>query len=399
MAGFEFELPATVDDMLDHLETTPGALPLLQFAASKMWEARDKSRKKLTHAAYTQMGGVAGALASHADRVVQDLGQQRQALARAILLRLVTPERTRAIVPLAELRELSREVGEVQRLLDQMVDARLLVVQTLEGGKGSTVEIVHESLVNNWPTLRRWLDENQDDAALIDQLRTAARQWGSKNRDSGLLWRGEMADEAKKFKKRYKGPLSDTERAFLDEVVNYELAAARRKRSAVVAGFVILSGIVIATMVFLVMIQKSRKEAKRQANAAVIAQRDAESARDGMATEKAKTDKALADLQEKERQRLAAETEKNVVVQEKQVVTGQLDVAQEDLAKKNKELEEALKTANANAKKAQEAAAAAEAAKAVAETEKAKAEALAASERKRREDMENKVGKTIEVLH
>jgi serine/threonine protein kinase len=399
MAGFEFELPATVDDMLDHLETTPGALPLLQFAASKLWDARDKSRKKLTHSAYTQMGGVAGALASHADRVVQELGQQRQALARALLLRLVTPERTRAIVPLSELRELSREVGEVQRLIDQMVDARLLVVQTLEGGKGSTVEIIHESLVNNWPTLRRWLDENQDDAALIDQLRTAARQWGSKNRDSGLLWRGEMADEAKKFKKRYKGPLSDTERGFLEEVVNFELAQARKKRTAVVAGFVILSGIVVATMVFLVMIQKSRKEAKHQANAALVAQRDAEEARDGMQVEKTKAEKALADLVEKEKQRAQAVTEKQVVTEEKQVVTGQLDVAQEDLAKKNKELEEALRTAQANAKKAQDAAAVAEAAKAVAETEKQKAENLAASERKRREDMEKQVGKTIEVLH
>ncbi len=398
MAGFEFELPATVDDMLDHLETTPGALPLLQFAASKMWDARDKSRKKLTHSAYTQMGGVAGALASHADRVVHDLGQ-KQALARAILLRLVTPERTRAIVPLAELRELSREVGEVQRLIDQMVDARLLVVQTLEGGKGSTVEIVHESLVNNWPTLRRWLDENQDDAALIDQLRTAARQWGSKNRDSGLLWRGEMADEAKKFKKRYKGPLSDVERAFLDEVVNFEIAAARKKRTAVVAGFVILSGIVVATMVFLVMIQQSRKEARRQANAAVLAKNEAETQRGEAETAKVKAEKALADVVKKEAERARAEQEKEVVVQEKQVVDTKLVGAEEDLAKKNKQLEEALKIAQANAKRAQDEAEKAEAAKQIAEAERKKAESLAASEKKRREDMEKQVGKTIEVLN
>ena len=131
----------------------------------------------LTHQSYAAMGGVAGALASHADRVVQEIGPQKNWLVRAILLRLVSPERTRAIVPIEELRELSREVGEVQRLVDQMVDARLLVVQTLEGGKGSTVEIVHESLIHGWPTLRRWLDETQEDAALVDQLRTAARQW------------------------------------------------------------------------------------------------------------------------------------------------------------------------------------------------------------------------------
>src|SRR5690606_23619313 len=147
-----------------------------------------------------------------------------QGLMRAILLRLVTPERTRAIVPLDELGELSREVGEVQRLVDQMVDARLLVVQNLEGGKGSTVEIVHESLIQNWPALRRWLDETQEDAVLVDQLRTAARQWNAKGRSPDLLWRGDTAEEAKKFRRRYKGPLSDVEEAFLDEIILYEQA-------------------------------------------------------------------------------------------------------------------------------------------------------------------------------
>src|SRR5205814_1459088 len=71
LAGYRFEVPAIVEDMLDRLETTPGALPLLQFAASKLWETRDPSRKLLTDASYRAMGGVAGALATHADNVVQ----------------------------------------------------------------------------------------------------------------------------------------------------------------------------------------------------------------------------------------------------------------------------------------------------------------------------------------
>src|SRR5262249_62033186 len=94
----------------------------LQFAPAKLWDSRDRARKLLTHASYTAMGGVAGALASHADRVISDIGPQAHGLARSLLLRLVTPERTRAIVPLSELREMSREFGAVQRLVDQMVD-------------------------------------------------------------------------------------------------------------------------------------------------------------------------------------------------------------------------------------------------------------------------------------
>jgi eukaryotic-like serine/threonine-protein kinase len=397
LAGFQFELAATVDDMLDHLETTPGALPLLQFAAAKLWDTRDHARKLLTHAAYSAMGGVAGALASHADRVVQDIG--KQVLVRAILLRLVTPERTRAIVPIEELRELSREVGEVQRLVDLMVDARLLVVQTLDGGKGSTVEIVHESLVHGWPMLRRWLDETQEDAELIDQLRTAARQWNGKGRSPDLLWRGDTADEAKKFRKRYKGPLSDVERAFLDEIIHYELAVQRRRRAAVIGGFVGLGALVIAAMVALVIIQKSRTEANRQAVRATeseqtavaakgVAEKERKAAEDanGQLVEKKKeAEDALHEMQEKERERQAALTE----------VVDVKHQSAEDLAKKNQELSVALDQSKASEARAKDNEHAAEQAKAAAEVAERRTNDLLKQEQERVKSLQTQIGSPI----
>jgi serine/threonine protein kinase len=388
MAGFRFEGLEIVDDMLNHLESAPGALPLLQFAASKLWEQRDRARGLLTRNAYAAIGGVGGALASHADRVVADLGPQKAGLVRAILLRLVTPERTRAIVPMTELLELSREFGEVQRLVDQMVDARLLVVQTVEGGKGSTAEIVHESLVQNWPTLRRWLDENQDDAELVDQLRTAARQWAAKGRDSGLLWRGEMGDEAKKFRKRYKGPLSDVERGFLEAVVTLEIKAQRRRRAFVIAAFTGLSGLVVAAMVALVIIQKSRDEATQQRAVAVEAQKEAE--------------RQLDAAQRKEKERQIAEAAKQKAVEEKKVVDVALDKSKEQLEEANKELTSALGVSKENEQRAQVAAEQARRAQAQAETAqkealtaKAEAERLFRRERERAERMAKQVGSTI----
>ncbi|MDB4956159.1 MAG: Serine/threonine-protein kinase [Myxococcales bacterium] len=395
LAGFSFELAATVEDMLDHLETTPGALPLLQFAASKLWENRDKARKILTHQSYAAMGGVAGALASHADRVIQDIAPTKQGLIRAILLRLVTPERTRAIVPMIELRELSREVGEVQRLVDQMVDARLLVVQTLEGGKGSTVEIVHESLIQSWPSLRRWLDENQDDAALVDQLRTAARQWQAKGRDDGLLWRGETADEAKKFRKRYKGPLSDVERSFLDEVISFETAALRRRRVAVIGGFVGLSILVIGTMIALVVIQKSRTEARQQAHIAVektvLAEKSAAELKESLELVLKKETERQAAEAEKAR----AEKEKQVVVEEKQVVDTQLGESQEDLKIKNVQLLAALNRAKANETRAEKAQGEAEAAKDEVLEQKKSVELLLRQEKDRADRLQKQIGSPI----
>ena len=402
MAGFSFELAATVDDMLDHLETTPGALPLLQFAATKLWDARDKSRKMLTNASYAAMGGVAGALASHADRVISEIGATKAPLVRAILLRLVTPERTRAIVPMAELRELSREVGEVQRLVDQMVDARLLVVQTLEGGKGSTVEIVHESLVQGWPMLRRWLDENQEDAAFVDQLRTAARQWHTKGRTVDLLWRGETADEAKKFKARYKGSLSDSERAFLTEVVEYDGALKRRKRTAVIGGFIGLGVLVIAAMVALVVIQKSRSEATKQAQ---IARQNEQGYKDQLEETKREEAKRLA--AEQAQKQIEAQ-KKQVEVEKKQVDT-KLVAADADLAQKNKDLQESLdkekqaseiareaqRAAEESAAKAAKAQKEAEAQKLIAEAAKKEAEAAYQKEHDRAERQTKQLGSKI----
>jgi eukaryotic-like serine/threonine-protein kinase len=66
MAGFGFESPDIVEDMLETLEGTTGALPLLQFTAAKLWDARDRSRRLLTSASYEALGGLAGALATHA---------------------------------------------------------------------------------------------------------------------------------------------------------------------------------------------------------------------------------------------------------------------------------------------------------------------------------------------
>ena len=397
MAGYQFEMPAIVEDMLDHLETTPGALPLLQFAAAKLWDARDSARKLLTHHSYAAMGGIAGALASHADSIVGEMVPQQQALVRSIFLRLVTPERTRAIVPIEELSELSREVGEVQLVVDQLVQARLLLVQASgdKGSGGTTVEIVHESLIHSWPTLRKWLDENQDDAALLDQLRTASRQWQAKGRDAGLLWRGDAADEARRWYKRYRGPLTDVQRAFLDAVFEQSQRAARRKRNIVVAGFAAMTLLVAAAAVALVIIRGAKKTADHNAQ---IAQENEQKAK----VAQAEAEHSLQEVKHKETQRAAAQHEATTA-------KGELDLTNEELKKTNQDLMEALADATDQKKKAEDAEKAAkqnaaaavasekeaEAAKAVALAAQAQAEELLRKEQERATKLEQQLGSPI----
>ncbi|HYU16891.1 MAG TPA: serine/threonine-protein kinase, partial [Candidatus Acidoferrum sp.] len=59
--GFRLEDPAIAEAIIDSLLGTAGALPLLQFAAAKLWEARDRERRLITRASYQAIGGIAGA--------------------------------------------------------------------------------------------------------------------------------------------------------------------------------------------------------------------------------------------------------------------------------------------------------------------------------------------------
>jgi serine/threonine protein kinase len=345
LAGYRFETLAMVEGMLQHLEATQGALPLLQFAATQLWEQRDATRKLLTEAAHTAMGGIVGALASHADSVLGGLSTQGHALARAIFLRLVTPERTRAIVSLEELGELSREAGELQRVTDQLVQARLLVVQTGSGATGATVELVHESLIHSWPTLKRWLDEGQEDSAFLEQLRNAARQWQAKGRDSGLLWRGEVVEEARRFQRRYRGELPQVQQDFLEAVFSQETRTTRRKRALVVGALVFLSLLVAASAVALVVIRReqqraelneaeARAEAEEKRRAEEKARRNEEEAR-----------KSLEQLQAEMQQRQAAQ-------RKEQEVKNQLVKALDEVEDANKQLKRALARAKLESRKA-----------------------------------------------
>ncbi|MBM4379835.1 MAG: hypothetical protein FJ086_11115 [Deltaproteobacteria bacterium] len=306
MAGYRYETEDIVKDMLTYLSGSQGALPLLQFAASKLWENRDQVNRTLTQEAYRAMGGVGGALASHADSVLAKMPSTDAGLVREIFVRLVTPDRTRAIVAMDELRELSRQDGEIQRLVDDLVAARLLVVNT--GGGAATVEIVHESMIANWTTLRRWLEESGDDSVFLEQLRNAARAWQAKGRAKDLLWRGELADEAEKFKKRYHAELGETNSAFLNAVVNEKYAAERRRKLLVGGGFGVLVLMLLGAAVALVNISSAKTEADKAKQAADSAALLAEA-------EKKKALQALDDVKaaEKERAKAQAEAEQKAV--------------------------------------------------------------------------------------
>jgi hypothetical protein len=324
LAGFNFEDPAIVDEMVSSLENEAAALPLLQFAAQKLWDQRDRSRKLLTRASYDAMGGVEGALVNHADAVVQSMSPQDRNATRQLFQRLVTPEGTRAVLSLGEIRGLFQRSRHADRILSILTEARLLTIQTLgEEAEEARVEIVHESLINRWQTLRRWLESGHEDAAMLAQLREAARQWDNRGRPTGLLWTGDAVAEARLWRKKSTAVLTPVEDDFLTACLKHDERAARRKRMVVGGAVILMALITLGAIVALLAIRSAEKKAKYQAK---VATREANRA-----------SRAEADALDKKRRAEKAET--LAVKQKKQVEQALAEVKQlraRDLANQEK---------------------------------------------------------------
>ena len=217
--------------------TSRGALPLLQFAATRMWDARDRNRRVLTRAAYTQMGGVGGAFARHADEIVAAVLPESQPLLRAMLTRLVTAEGTRGVIDLDELIGLSKDRAEAERILDQLARGRLISVHT-DPAAGSTVELIHEVPITEW-TAPGALARGQPGAARLHgaSLCAAVKQWVARGKPADLAVRGATAQEALAgIAKRHVLQLSFAEDAFLAAAALQQVSRGRRRTIGVAAG-------------------------------------------------------------------------------------------------------------------------------------------------------------------
>src|SRR5690606_34434314 len=96
----------------------------------------------------------------------------------------------------------------------------------------------------------------------------------------------EMAEELFRFRKRYKGELSDVVRSFADAVHNYLQRRARLKKLFAVLGVGFLLLMLAAAGVALVVISRAQREAEKNEESARRAEAQAQ--------------QRLLDLQEKE---------------------------------------------------------------------------------------------------
>ncbi|MGV9386816.1 nSTAND1 domain-containing NTPase [Nonomuraea sp. NPDC003707] len=254
---FEDEL---VNRILDDVGDTATALPLLQFALARLWTERPQGGL-VTMAHYAAMGGVENALASYADEVWRAEITSVPAAER-LLTRLVEPgETARPVRRRANRCEFSEEDWDLAR---RLATTRLLTVDD------DSVEIVHETLIQNWPGLRDLVEVNRPFLFFRHQLVRDIDQWRRSGVEEDLL-HGVTLATARSFLASHGHLLDAEERGFVKRSAD---AARRRSRFllALKIGVPLLAlAALVASFLFVRQSQQRAVEQTRSASAAMAA--------------------------------------------------------------------------------------------------------------------------------
>jgi WD40 repeat protein/serine/threonine protein kinase len=294
LASYQFEDPGLVAEMVREVEGEVAALPLLQFAAQRMWELRDPQRKVLLRESYDKIGGVGGALADHAEKLLEELPSPQLNLVRMALLRLITPEGTRALV---SYEELANELGPGgANIIQRLIQARLLLSRQGDSAEGGSVELVHESLIHRWQRLQRWLETSRQDIQLQNFLLANAKQWAHGGRRNGDLLRGESLLDALSWKERREVQLVEPLKTFLFNSQQHSQRLQKRRRrlvAAVVVGSLAISFLSVAAAFWM---RNQRRIAQASQHRATKSKASAERSLANSLVEAARADYARADM-------------------------------------------------------------------------------------------------------
>ena len=264
--NYELEDPAIIDDLVAEVGSADADnLPLLQFACRTLWEGRDTTRRRLLRATYREMGGLAGALARHADHALSELSPDERRAARQILLQLVVGT-TRRLVARDQLVAASRpDAGAV---LDRLLAARLVVQRSQGDGEPPIIEIAHESLVHTWAQLARWLDESREERHLLEDLQHGHSRWERRGQRPEDTWPAHELAAARHRAAQLGVTLPPRLEDFVEAGERRHRTARRRRRIAIAAAAAV--AIAIAVPVLMLVGESAAQERLIERNAGTV---------------------------------------------------------------------------------------------------------------------------------
>ncbi len=276
--------PGLVAEMIAEVAHQPGALPLLQYALTDLFERRSGDR--LTLQAAREVGGVAGALSARAERILAAMNPHGQRAIKQVFLRLVTlgegTQDTRRRVPRSELDALEVDPDAIDSVLDVFGRHRFLTFDRDPATREPTVEIAHEALLTAWGRLRSWIEDARDDLRQERRLARAATEWRGSDHDPSFLLRGAQLEQVAEWVNGTDLAIGQTERAYLkasvdqrdqdraaeDERRGREARTERRSRRRLRA---LVAVFAVAALIAAILTVVARKQTDRASSAARIA--------------------------------------------------------------------------------------------------------------------------------
>ncbi|MGB3754098.1 MAG: AAA family ATPase [Parerythrobacter sp.] len=241
----------TIDRLVYQTEDREGALPLLQFALSQIWEGIEEGISPAV--TLEELGGVGGALAEKAERVYVRLQPAQQIIARRIFSGLVElgegTRDTRRRVAVERLVLKKDEPATVRQVLDKFTHPamRLITCAAIEDGT-ETAEVTHEALFDHWVRLQQWLEESRSDLRLQRRLEVAAADWDKMARPEGKLWRSPDLDVLRRYRKDSGDGMTPLEIAFfMDSEQAIKKAERERQRQRRLLVRVLSAGLILTT--------------------------------------------------------------------------------------------------------------------------------------------------------
>lgn len=219
--GVTFE-PGLVATISGDVHYQPGALPLLQYALTELFEQR--TNRVMTREGYQALGGATGALARRAEELYHEQDEDGQKILCEMFLRLVTlgegVEDTRRRVLRSELMALAGDEDRMDELIDTYAAYRLLTLDHDPASRRPMVEIAHEAILHEWEHLRVWLNESRHDIHLQRLLASAVSDWQNANRDPSYLLHGARLSQYEAWGSAAPLALTHGEREFLETSIS-----------------------------------------------------------------------------------------------------------------------------------------------------------------------------------
>ncbi len=192
VAGLGFELDEQTGIGLDAVvreaaARDPASLPLLSFVLDELYrrDVEAAGGSTLTYRSYRELGGLEGAIARHADELVDGLSAELLSALPALLLSLVEVDEAKSTATARVVRRSTLADAAQRELADRLVAARLAVAD--DAGAGETLRLAHEALLANWPRLAALIEEHRDFLLVRRRLQAEAAAWQRHQRHSDFL--------------------------------------------------------------------------------------------------------------------------------------------------------------------------------------------------------------------